>query len=76
MHVKYIIYIIYIADIPMVTWIVDNFPEMGRIKDSSGDLPIHFASAGGNIIRFFLCMSLSIPENFVLRLFGDSETFG
>ncbi len=36
-----------IDDLSMVTWIVDNFPETGKIKDTNGDLPIHFASAGG-----------------------------
>lgn len=41
----------YIGDVSMVTWIVENFSEMGRIKDSNGDLPIHFAAAGGKLVR-------------------------
>ena len=34
----------------MVRWIVQAYPDLGYLRDSGGNLPIHFAAAGGKII--------------------------
>ena len=33
----------------MVQWIVENFGTIGHIADGKGNLPIHFAAAGGRL---------------------------
>ena len=43
------LYSLYIGDLKMVKWIVDNFANIGHISDSKGNLPIHFAAASGEI---------------------------
>ena len=43
----------------MVQWIVENFGTIGHIADGKGNLPIHFAAAGGRLPT--LSRSLSSP---------------
>ena len=34
----------------MVQWIIENFGIIGHIADHKGNLPIHFAAAGGRLV--------------------------
>lgn len=44
------------GDITMVRWIVQAYPDLGYLRDSGGNLPIHFAAAGGSlaIVKFLV----------------------
>ena len=44
----------------MVQWIVENFGTIGHIADGKGNLPIHFAAAGGRLPTLSLSSPLSL----------------
>ena len=43
----------------MVQWIVENFGTIGHIADGKGNLPIHFAAAGGRLPTLSLSLAPS-----------------
>ena len=43
----------------MVQWIIENFGIIGHIADHKGNLPIHFAAAGGRLVSYSLTHSHS-----------------
>ena len=52
---------LYTGNLKMVQWIIENFGIIGHIADHKGNLPIHFAAAGGRLVSYSLTHSLTDP---------------